>query len=37
MPLHQEIKVFAEELARETGYKLVDESEASRVALLKRA
>jgi len=37
MPLHQEIKVFAEELARETSYKLVDESEASRVALLKRA
>jgi len=36
MPLHQEIRAFAEGLARETGYKLVDESEPSRVALLKR-
>ncbi len=36
MPLHQEIKVFAEGLARETGYKLADESESSRVILLKK-
>jgi tRNA wybutosine-synthesizing protein 1 len=36
MPLHQEIKAFSEELARETGYKLVDESELSRVVLLKK-
>jgi tRNA wybutosine-synthesizing protein 1 len=34
MPLHQEIRAFAEELARETGYELVDESETSRVVLL---
>lgn len=36
MPLHQEIKSFAEELARETGYSIVDESEPSRVVLLKK-
>lgn len=36
MPLHQEIKTFAEELARETGYSIVDESEPSRVVLLKK-
>ncbi len=36
MPLHQEIRDFAEELAGGTGYKLVDESEPSRVVLLKK-
>jgi len=36
MPLHGEIKGFAEELARETGYSIVDESESSRVVLLKK-
>ncbi len=36
MPLHQEIRTFARELAQETGYEFVDESEASRVVLLKR-
>lgn len=36
MPLHQEIRAFAEELAQETGYSILDESEPSRVSLLKR-
>lgn len=36
MPLHGEIRGFAEELARETGYELIDESEQSRVALLRK-
>jgi tRNA wybutosine-synthesizing protein 1 len=36
MPLHGEIKGFAGELARETGYSIVDESEPSRVVLLKK-
>ncbi|MDI6642947.1 MAG: 4-demethylwyosine synthase TYW1 [Candidatus Hodarchaeaceae archaeon] len=36
MPLHREIKELAEELARETGYSIVDESESSRVVLLKK-
>lgn len=36
MPLHGEIKVFAEELARETGYNIVNESEPSRVVLMKK-
>jgi len=36
MPLHGEIREFAGELARETGYELVDESEPSRVVLLKK-
>ena len=36
MPSHAEIKAFAEELARETGYEIVDESEPSRVVLLKK-
>lgn len=35
MPLHGEVVEFAKELARETGYELVDESEASRVILLR--
>ena len=36
MPLHQEIRAFAEELAQETGYFISDESEQSRVLLLKK-
>jgi len=36
MPLHQEIKDFAERLSEETGYRPVDESEPSRVVLLKK-
>jgi tRNA wybutosine-synthesizing protein 1 len=36
MPLHQEIRAFAEELAQETGYSISDESEQSRVLLLKK-
>jgi len=36
MPSHAEIKAFAEELARETGYGIIDESEPSRVVLLKK-
>ena len=35
MPSHDEIKEFAGELARETGYEVADESEPSRVVLLK--
>ncbi len=36
MPLHRAIRAFAEELAQETGYSILDESEPSRVLLLKR-
>jgi tRNA wybutosine-synthesizing protein 1 len=36
MPSFDEIKDFARELSNETGYSLVDESEPSRVLLLKR-
>jgi tRNA wybutosine-synthesizing protein 1 len=36
MPLHQEIRAFAEELAQETGYSILNESEPSRVLLLKK-
>ena len=36
MPTHREIGEFAEKLAEETGYKIIDESEASRVFLLSR-
>jgi len=36
MPLHGEIKEFAEELARYTGYKIVDEQQISRVVLLMK-
>lgn len=35
MPLHGEIRAFAEELAQETGYDIIDESESSRVVMLK--
>jgi tRNA wybutosine-synthesizing protein 1 len=36
MPTHQEIKAFSERLAEETGYKIINESEESRVTLLSR-
>ncbi len=36
MPLHKEIRAFAEELASKTSYRIVDESEDSRVVLLKK-
>lgn len=36
MPLHSEIRSFANYLARETGYEVVEESEPSRVVLLKK-
>ncbi|MEM3550996.1 MAG: 4-demethylwyosine synthase TYW1 [Candidatus Bathyarchaeia archaeon] len=36
MPSHKEIREFALQLARETGYTLIDESVESRVALLSR-
>jgi tRNA wybutosine-synthesizing protein 1 len=36
MPSHREIRDFALQLAVETGYNVVDESEESRVALLSR-
>lgn len=36
MPGHDEIRSFAEELAEETGYEIIDESESSCVVLLKR-
>ena len=35
MPSHEEIRDFSMKLARETGYEIADESEASRVVLLK--
>lgn len=36
MPSHREIREFSIRLAEETGYKIVDESEESRVVLLSR-
>ena len=36
MPGHAEIRNFAEELAKESGYKVLDESSDSRVVLLSR-
>jgi tRNA wybutosine-synthesizing protein 1 len=36
MPGHAEIRSFAEELAKESGYKVLDESSDSRVVLLSR-
>jgi tRNA wybutosine-synthesizing protein 1 len=36
MPLHQEIKAFAEEIAKHCGYKVIDEHPASRVVLLMK-
>jgi len=36
MPSHREIREFAEKLAKETGYKIIEESKDSRVVLLSR-
>lgn len=36
MPTHEEIRFFSNELAKETGYNLIDESKDSRVVLLSR-
>jgi len=36
MPWHREIRAFAEELAQETGYHIVDESKDSEIVLLSR-
>jgi tRNA wybutosine-synthesizing protein 1 len=36
MPLHDEIKDFAEQIAKHTGYKIVDEQPISRVVLLMK-
>jgi tRNA wybutosine-synthesizing protein 1 len=36
MPSHQEIRSFAEQLAQELGYKILDEASDSRVVLLSR-
>jgi wyosine [tRNA(Phe)-imidazoG37] synthetase (radical SAM superfamily) len=36
MPNHNEIRAFAAQLAKETGYNIVDESEESRVVLLSK-
>jgi tRNA wybutosine-synthesizing protein 1 len=36
MPMHKEVKVFAEQLAEKTGYKIIDEAPESRVVLLSR-
>ncbi len=36
MPRHNEIKEFAEQIARHTGYKIIDEQKPSRVVLLMK-
>ncbi len=36
MPVHRDIREFAERLTDETGYEIVDESKESRVVLLSR-
>lgn len=36
MPSHSEVSEFAVRLAKETGYKFIDESRESRVVLLSR-
>jgi tRNA wybutosine-synthesizing protein 1 len=36
MPSHEEVKEFAEKISEETGYRIADEKEDSRVVLLKR-
>ena len=34
MPRHREVMEFAEKIAKETGYEMIDEKENSRVVLL---
>lgn len=36
MPMHDEVKAFAAQLAEKTGYKVIDEAPESRVVLLSR-
>jgi len=36
MPTHQEIQEFAMQIAKETGYNIIDESQESRVVLLSK-
>jgi len=36
MPSHEEIREFAEQIAKETSYNIIDEAKESRVALLSR-
>lgn len=36
MPMHEEVKDFAAQLAEKTGYRVIDESQESRVVLLSR-
>jgi len=36
MPWHSEIRAFAEELSKETGYNIIDESKDSEIVLLSR-
>ena len=36
MPTHKKVKKFSEELSKETGYKIIDESSDSRVVLLSK-
>lgn len=36
MPMHNEVKDFAQQLAEKTGYKVIDEAPESRVVLLSR-
>ena len=36
MPMHQEVKDFATQLAQETGYNVINEAPESRVVLLSR-
>ena len=36
MPYHNEVKKFAQKLAKLTGYKIIDEKKESRVVLLSK-
>ena len=36
MPLHEEVKQFALEIAKHSNYKIIDEHEPSRVVLLMK-
>ena len=36
MPLHSEVRVFAEQLSKATGYKILNEAPDSRVVLLSK-
>ena len=36
MPAHGEIREFATQIAKETGYNIIDESQESRVVLLSK-